>query len=118
MIWKTSHFTDFERAALSEVVSRHHEVEHLSHQVRLAQATARDLTGAGLYLDLKVPRSVRLIENPKNRELGGLEAVVPGLRGGIGFYLFVRDGVLSWLEAFTYQEPYPDTIEDWTWVHW
>lgn len=39
-------------------------------------------------------------------------AEIAGLERGVSFVLFVRDGMLDFLEGFTFDEPWPDRIDD------
>jgi hypothetical protein len=45
-------------------------------------------------------------------QLGGIEADILGLQHGAGFLLFVRDGVVSFLEGFSYDEPWPAEVKE------
>ena len=50
--------------------------------------------------------------------LGGVEATIEGLEHGVGFTLFLTDGWLDNLEGYTYDEPWPDTIETFSLRYW
>jgi hypothetical protein len=41
-------------------------------------------------------------------------AEIAGLERGVSFVLFVRDGMLDFLEGFTFDEPWPDRIDDYS----
>jgi len=42
---------------------------------------------------------------------GDVAAQVPGLKHDAGFLLFIKDGYIDFLEAYTYDEPWPTKIE-------
>jgi hypothetical protein len=44
--------------------------------------------------------------------LGDIGADIPGLAHGAGFVLFVRGGVISMLEGFSYDEKWPESISE------
>ena len=78
-------------------------------QLQGITATKREPTGVGLYVHLEVridaPRSV-LGKAP----VGNVSGKCPELADGFGAVAFVENGVLSLLEFFTFDEPWPDHI--------
>lgn len=44
-------------------------------------------------------------------ELGDVGAEFPNVKHGTGFLLFIRDGVASWLEGYTYDERWPESTD-------
>jgi hypothetical protein len=45
-------------------------------------------------------------------EIGDVGAEIAGLQLGAGFLLFIRDGVVSFLEGFTYDESWPERTDE------
>ena len=79
----------------------------------------REYSGTGFFLDFDVSDDFPKLKENKNLEIStdenGLDIVVNihGVEHGIGFVLFVRDGMIHWLEGFTFAgENLPDTISD------
>jgi hypothetical protein len=71
----------------------------------------REFTGVGFYCKLTVsPQAPRLLE--QNLTLGNLKAEIDGLVYGAGFLLYIRDGALSLLEGYSYDEIWPETIQN------
>jgi|HubBroStandDraft_1064217.scaffolds.fasta_scaffold371288_2 hypothetical protein len=82
----------------------------LREQLRVATVSERKMTGVGFHTHFSVPPTTsRVLENP-SFEIGDIAAQVQGVQHGAGFLLFVRDGFLSFLEGFTYDEPWPEQI--------
>jgi hypothetical protein len=82
----------------------------LREQLKVATVSERKMTGVGFYTHFSVSTTVsRVLENP-SFEIGDIAAQIQGVQHGAGFLLFVKDGFLSFLEGFTYDEPWPEQI--------
>jgi len=80
----------------------------LRDQLSAATITSREMTGAGFYTGFAVPDQIERVPR-KNFDIGDVCAEINGLAHGAGFVLFVRNGMVSWLEGFTYgEEGWPD----------
>lgn len=78
---------------------------------QLAKArVSRKMTGVGFYLEFTFDNGVPRLD-AQSLQFGDVEAEIKGLEHGAGFLLFVRDGLLLMLEAYTYDEPWPAQIE-------
>lgn len=67
-------------------------------------------TGVGFFVEFTVPADVDPIPVSEDFQLGGVQADVDELEYGMGFVLFVRDGRISLLEGYTYEEPLPEAV--------
>ncbi len=80
-------------------------------QLRKQYARARiqqvELTGAGFFVTFEIPADVART-TPPNLQGGDVHIRVEGVEHGAGCVLFVRDGVLSMLEGYTYGEEWPE----------
>lgn len=104
--------TAFEQAVLDMLLAGDHPVLiALRAQAARACLVAREMTGAGFYCDFEVPSDVSLV-TPAHFELGDVDATLEGLEYGAGFLLFVRDGRMTTLEGFSYEEAWPEEIRD------
>ncbi len=83
--------------------------------LRLQQAglsvMKREFSGAGFFTefahsDSAVPASVKC----GNVQFGDVVAVVENLQGGAGFLLYIQNGMLHMLEGYSYEEPWPESI--------
>lgn len=62
-----------------------------------------ELTGVGVFVAFKVPPDVERTA-PANFAGGNVNVQIEGVRNGAGCILFVRDGILSMLEGYTYSD--------------
>ena len=65
-----------------------------------------EFTGVGFFTRFEVPLHIART-SPASFKLGDVDAWISGIQ--IGLLLSVREGMLSWFEAYTYQEPWPET---------
>lgn len=100
--------TKIEKAVLDMMLDRPGEkFEIIRRQLALAQIKARTLSGVGFCTEFIIPPNTAVKRDLPNMEIGGVGAELPDLKHGAGFVLFVRDGVITMLEGFTYDEPWP-----------
>lgn len=104
--------TDLERAVLEAITDSHPD---LRAQLDGLGVCDREMTGVGFFTKFRVAPSAHSLPSPSRLALGAhVSAETSALERGIGFVLFVEDGRLALLEAFTYDEPWPDEIERFT----
>ncbi len=82
----------------------------LQRQLELCIAEKREFTGFGFYTTLTVPQSIPRIVG-LDIKFGDVIGCIPGLPSGAGFLLYVKDGVLDMLEGYSYDEPWPSSID-------
>lgn len=85
--------------AIAVQVPRH--ARELRKQLALATVIGRKNTGGGFYTRLAVGSSAPRIIGAVS-QLGDIGAEVAGVRHGMGFLLWLRDGLADTLEAYTY----------------
>lgn len=95
--------TNLERAilaALADQVPEH--AQALREQAGSATALKRDNTGVGFFTRLAVGggRPIRGAASP----IGPVHAKIEGVEHGMGFLLWLEDGLIETLEAYTYGE--------------
>jgi hypothetical protein len=84
----------------------------LREQRAAATIVSRELSGVGFFVDFQVPDSAPLCGTKPDFTLTDVEATMAGLAHGAGFVLFVREGRITMLEGFCYDESWPDTLGD------
>ncbi len=89
------------------------ELALLRRQYAAAEVRRTELTGVGLYVYFNVPEGVGALETDTLTR-GSVQADIQGLKHGAGFELFVHRGYLDFLEGFTYDEPWPESIGTFT----
>jgi hypothetical protein len=101
-----------EAAVLDKLLAGDHPVlAALRGQLAVAAVTQRELTGVGFFTDFSVPQTADPAPVRRLR-FGDVHANISGVEHGAGFLLFVDDGVLTTLEGFTYDEPWPEEIKE------
>ncbi len=97
----------FEQAVLDKLLAGDHVVlAALRAQAAKARLASREYTGAGFHCSFEVPSEVPSVA-PRDFELGDVDASIDGLEHGAGFLLFVREGRMTVLEGYSYEEPWP-----------
>jgi hypothetical protein len=104
-------FTDFERVLLTWFIN-HSPDAALVDQLRAAMLISRDYTGAGMYLDLSLPAGTRPLPAELKSPINGPQISAPSLPNGAGSLLFHEDGVISFVEVYTYTDELFDDITD------
>lgn len=95
--------SDLERAVLEAIAAQSSEfAAALREQVSSAQVEARENTGAGFYTRLAIVGGSPTLGAPS--PLGDIGADVEGIEHGMGFLLWLRDGVADTLEGYTYDD--------------
>jgi hypothetical protein len=79
----------------------------LREQYARASIQQVELTGVGFFIEFEVPADVVRV-TPPNFEGGQVDVQVEGVAHGAGCVLFVRGGVLSMLEGFTFDDEWPE----------
>lgn len=82
----------------------------LREQLATCSVRSRELTGAGFFTNLHVPAGAHKIDSLHRVVISDVDADVPGLTHGAGFALFIENGVLDFLEGFSFGEPWPSEI--------
>ena len=86
--------------------------ETVRQQLAHAMVSERKFSGVGFFTHIVVPAGAAVRCDLPSTEISGVGAEFPGVKHGAGFILFIRDGVVSWLEGFTYDEPWPERTDE------
>ena|SRR5579875_4153130 len=79
-------------------------------QLKLAKRRSREYTGVGFFTHFDVPKEAPQFSGNPSIKFGDVIAEMDGLQRGAGFLLFIQNGVLSMLEGYTYEEPWPQKV--------
>jgi hypothetical protein len=112
---KSPDLTPLESEALKQLLAGEDPVlAGLRKQLAVADIRSREFTGVGFYVNFDLPKHVpRLHEVLRVKPefwLTGVKATVDSLEHGVGFLLHVKDGLLDFLEGYTYGESWPQNI--------
>lgn len=108
--------TGFERAVLEKLLAGENPVlETLRGQLDVCEVTSRESTGHGFFTNLDVNQSMSPAPTSVQRiRICDVGADIRGLKYGAGFVVFVTDGYLDCLEGFSYEEPWPPELVEYS----
>lgn len=89
------------------------ELSILRKQFQEAIVVNREFTGSGFFTNIEIPKDIDRIQQDRVT-IGDVIAEIDGLRNGAGFVLFTKDGRISTLEGYSYDEPWPNEMDKFT----
>ena len=100
----------FEYQAIDTLVRSDPEREVLLAQLALAEVSSRDYTGVGVYVDISIPPTAPKIDLARWKIEDMLigHAEHPALTAGAGLILWLKNGLITCLEAYTYEGDWPN----------
>jgi len=109
--------TKFEVEVLSWLLDGEEPVlDALRRQLAKATVLTKEFTGHGIYIDFYLPSEVtplhKVLKVKPRFCFGDVEASIPSLEYGAHFLIWVEDGLLTYLEGYTFDESYPQEILD------
>jgi hypothetical protein len=107
--------TPLERAVVDKLLDNSGEpFDTIRKQLSHATIVGRQFTGVGFFTEFAVASDAPVGRDLADISLGDVGAEIPGLKNGAGFLLFIRRGVVSTLEGYTYDETWPASTDDFT----
>ncbi len=88
----------------------HPVLKILASQYEAASLSGLELTGVGFFANFNVPLGAPRIAGDKSLYFGGVHADIDGVRNGAGFVLHIERGSISFLEGYTYDQPWPSEL--------
>jgi hypothetical protein len=105
-------FTLLEKSVLERMLDKAGEqFETLRRQLSLAVVSKREFSGVGFFTELALSNDAPVKRDIADMTVGDVGAELPGLEHGAGFVLFVRNGAISMLEGYTYDEKWPESTD-------
>lgn len=109
--------TPLEKAVVDALLEKRGEpFDTIRQQLAHVSLTKREFTGVGFFTEFTLPDDAPVHRDLPDDTIGGVSADFPSVQHGAGFLLFIRDGVVTMLEGFTYDEPWPESTHEFT-VH-
>jgi hypothetical protein len=103
--------TPLETAVLEKLVSGEKDsYRTLQKQICALRVTNRKMTGVGFFTRFSLPTEAPILRDEASFHISDVAAEIKGLENGAGFVLFIKNGKISMLEGFTYDEPWPSQI--------
>lgn len=96
-------------AALLRSIAEFYQNPALAAQINQCRVTLREYSGCGFFTTLAVPADSPLIIADE-RNFGGSDVEASGLSHGAGSILFIRNGLLDFLEVFAYVDGDPAAL--------
>lgn len=108
----TTHpLTPLERDVTEMLLRGDAEVLHtLRRQLSHLSAREREYTGVGFFTVFAHGDAPEEVPNHGRLIFGDVAAEIPGAPSSVGFVLYIEGGQLSALEAYTYDDPWPENI--------
>lgn len=103
-----------ESAVLQKLLDGDHPVlTILRNQMPGLSVKVRTNTGAGFFTEFSTAPASRPAPLPQGKaRFGDVEATINGLKNGAGFLLYVEQGLLHILEGYSYEEPWPEQVRE------
>lgn len=93
---------EFEIKLMKMLLSGEDEVlAKLRKQYEVARVVSREITDAGFFTSFSVDNRSDLCIMNKSFYIGDVDGNVDGIKGAVGFMLFVRNGYITLLEGYT-----------------
>ena len=113
--WITGDFEEFERDVMMWIAKETPQYEQqILNQYNSCRIKSRRFTGHGFFTDFEVEDTSNSLGD-FNETLGALGLDVNRLQHGIGFVLFAANGLITCLEGYAYDEPFPEQIFRYKW---
>ncbi len=105
-----------EKEALKMLIDKDNKnKEILLKQLIVATIITRNFSGSGFFTQFSIPDNVLKIQEKTLSPLRGVYARINGLKIGVGFLLFLNEGVIDTLECYEYDDmDFPEEITDYS----
>src|SRR5579862_2259916 len=105
--------TPLEQAVLDVLLDKPGELYlSIRQQLAVASVGGREFTGVGFFTRFILPADAPIRRDLPNTAISDVGADIACVKHGVGFVLFVRDGVVSSLEGFTYEGAWPQKTDE------
>lgn len=82
-------------------------------QFGAAIVKSKEYSGAGFFVYFEIREEAPRLASDYSFEIDDVAAHVTGLKNGVGFTLFIKNGVINMLEGYTFgEELWPKSIEN------
>lgn len=103
-------FYSFEKDVMNCIIMENPMISNdLLRQYHTAKVIDREFTKYGFYTKYEVKSNLKL-QSIEKAVLGNVQAKVNNLKYGVGFALYITNGLIDTLECYTYDERFPDEI--------
>ena len=104
-------FVDFEKIIITDIIEQYPEYkEKLQSQFEKIDVEKREFSTYGFSTYYVVTAEEEPLEDGENLTLGKHQWNINGLNRGSDCILWIKNGFISCLEGFSYEEPWPKEI--------
>ena len=104
-------FDEFEKIIITDIIEQYPEYKQkLQAQFEKITVQKREFSTYGVSTHYEVTVAEETLGNDKNLQLGKCQWSINGLNHGSDYILWIKNGLISCLEGFSYNEPWPNEI--------
>ena len=104
-------FDEFEKIIITDIIEQYPEYKpQLQSQFKKITVQKRELSRYGFSTYYTVTAGEDTLGDGENLQLGKHQWNINGLDHGSDYILWTKNGFISCLEGFSYNEPWPDKI--------
>lgn len=104
-------FEQFEKQIMEKILAGADEgLEIMREQYKGAVVTERWFSGVGFFSTFQVNEKSPKLSSHCSTQLTDVHAQCDELAHGMGFVLFIKDGMIDFLEGSTYDEKWPEHL--------
>lgn len=106
-------YEEFEKIIIDDIISQYPEYsDKLRRQYDSGTVVGRNMTGKGFFTDYEIGDRSASLGDGVNLQLGENQWNINGLKYGSDYILWIKNGIISSLEGFSYEEPWPEVITE------
>ena len=106
-------YDEFEKIIIEDIIQTYPEhAEKLARQYNSAIVTKRTVNSPGFYTNYEIGDKTASLGDGVDLQLGENQWNVNGLKYGSDYILWVKNGFISSLEGFSYDELWPNEITE------
>ena len=104
-------FDEFEKIIITDIIEQYPEYKQkLQAQFEKITVQKREFSTYVFSNHYAVTVAEETLGNDKNLQLGKCQWSINGLNRGSDYILWIKNGLISCLEGFSYNEPWPNEI--------
>ena len=104
-------YEEFEKIIIDDIISQYPEYsDKLRRQYDSGTVVGRNMTGKGFFTDYEIGDRSASLGDGVNMQLGEDQWNINGLKYGSDYILWIKNGFITQLEGFSYEEPWPTEI--------
>lgn len=104
-------FDEFEKIIITDIIEQYPEYKQkLQAQFEKSVVQKREISTYGFLTYYTVAAEEETLGNTVNMQLGKSQWKINGLQHGSDYILWIKNGFITCLEGFSYNEPWPDEI--------